>query len=272
MAKQTNKNEENLDILYSSNAKESSPSLVNLSNEDALKEYFGENISEVTSPSQINYDKREDIINEIRSKIEKLINDKWDIFEYSRLFDTKSLKDTPTIEEVKRALMPYVSKGWYATISFISPKKENLLLTYEANFSFLSSSKFVNRDYQDRIFVRLYPKTPVRMPYIKKAVLGDRLFAIPIIGILAATVVATWIFSALFVVAGISIGAIAVFLLFQMGGKYVALSRKNKPSDKLGPLLWMDDVQGYKTEHISVTREERIKQVIKTRVLAYNDL
>lgn len=239
------------------------------SNESVLDEFLKEQYSSATSPSQINYEKREKVVDEIRSQIEKLIKDRWDIFEYSRLFDTNSLDKAPTFEEIKIALAPYVAKGWYATISFISPKNENIMLTYEANSLFLTSKKFINRSFQERVFVRMYPRVPIKIPYIGNVIFSNKLFGILQIGAICSTALLSWLISPLFAIAGALIFAIITGMNFYFGKSHFAIIRKKIAGDKFGPLLWADNIQGYRTSHKTVTRDERIKEVIKNRVLSY---
>ena len=247
-------------------------SLDPLSDEAALNEFLTPEDDGVTAPSEVDFERREEVIKDIRGAIENLIKAKWDSFEYSRLLDASNLNSRPTLAEIKRALIPYVRKGWYVTVAFTSPNNENILLTYEANGEFLTSSKYGRRDNQERTFIRLYPKTPETIPYMTNIVDGGKFFGIPaVIGIIAATAICSWLFSPFVVIGGVVLTCAAAAIGIQFSGEYFTLKRKSKANKKIGPLLWMDDIQGYRTSHKTVTRDERIKQVVKTRVLAHED-
>lgn len=228
--------------------------------------------SKVTAPGDLEWDARKESIDRLTEKIEDKISGKWDLYEASRAFELSDYRDF-TLGEMKRALAPYYKKGWFITISLPDPQNEDIMLTYHVNADFITNSKLGSRSQDKNIHVRFYAREPETPQYMKGVVdLGKALF-ISGIAATALSAVALAMFSHP-IWAAISIGVLApVFLVpaIRFTGRYVSLS-KHKKAGANGPLLWVDDVQSYKTSNKTRFREDRIEEVVKYRVLSVEGL
>jgi len=238
-----------------------------LNMDDAVDEYLEEN-KDVTSPGELDWDPRPKQISSIRESIEATISKQWDLFESSRKISIDSISPKVSLIEVKKALIPYVKKGWFVSISFPCSKNNDRMNTYEADLSFVTTNTYGKKDQTENIFIRMYPRHPVKKKYISKTVKPGSFFGIPsLIGIVAASVFVAMTFSAWFIIAGVFLALIAMFFMSMVAGEKFVIKRRNSASRKIGPLLWQDSIEGYKTAHKTITRNDRIKEVVENRVL-----
>lgn len=239
--------------------------------EDAVDEYLAED-KNVTSPGELDWDARPEHIKNMRSAIEKTISKQWDIFETSRVLEISSVTPRISLIEVKKALIPYVKKGWFVTLSIPCSKNNDRMNTYEADMSFVTTNNYGKKDQFENIFIRMYPRTPIKKKYVSKMIKPGTFFGIPgLISIIAASIFVVIMFSAWFLIAGIALSLASLFFMTMMSGERYVMRRKVKATKKNGPLLWQDSIEGYKTAHKTITKDDRIKEVIENRVLLLSE-
>ena len=233
----------------------------------AIDEYLKEEDG-VTSPSSVVIDKTNEAVEAIRKSIEKLIKPKWNASESNRLLDCSTLSDRYSLKDIKTALIPYVRKGWFVTVTLPDMDRRSVMLTYEANTEFVTTGKWGNSEQNRDIYIRLYPNQPVRTPYVGKIFDPAKLFGPIGISLSLGLAVAVGIFVApLFSITGIILATAIAFFIATYSGGYASMKMKSGAKKKLGPLLFIDDIREYKTTHKTVTRDNRIQEALQSRVL-----
>lgn len=238
-----------------------------LNMDDAVDQYLEEN-KNVTSPGELDWDVRPEHVSTIRSAIEETIKKQWDIFESSRVIEVSKVTSNMSLIEIKKALIPYVKKGWFVTISLPCSKNNDRMNTYEADLSFVTTNNYGKKDQFENIFIRMYPRLPVKKKYVSTTIKPGTFFGIPgLISIIAASVFVAVTFSAWFIIAGVFLALVTLFFMTMVSGERFVMKRRNIASKKNGPLLWQDSIEGYKTAHKTITKNDRIKEVVENRVL-----
>ncbi len=114
--------------------------------EDHAVDIYLEENKDITSPGSLDWDTRSAHVSIIRNVIEETIKKQWDIFESSRVIDISKVTANKSLIEIKKALIPYVKKGWFVTISFPCSKNNNIMNTYEADSLFVSTNNYGKKD------------------------------------------------------------------------------------------------------------------------------
>lgn len=237
--------------------------------EDAIDEYF-EDHKDVTAPSELDWDLRPECVSDIRKAIEAKISKKWEVFESSRTISIDNVKKgDASLVEVKKAIIPYVKKGWFVTMSLPCHKDKNRMNTYEADISFITTNNYGKKDQSENIFLRMYPKIPIKKKYISRVIRPDLFFGTPMtLFSIAVSILLIKMFSLWFIFAAVALGVASLLFVTIMAGERMHMRKKQGHSKKYGPLLWRDNIEGYKTEHKMISRLDRVKEVVDNRVLS----
>lgn len=261
---------------------EASTDIIVSEEEKALAEFINERQDgSISSPSDVVFENGEMAIKDIQRGIEQLVQKKWKRSENSRICEIKNENGGLTLGDIKKALIPYAEKGWTITMSILHKDK---LMTYEANHIFLNSNKYENNSFQGKVFLRIYPLPVKKISYINRLI---PLSLISLGGLLTLVVLT----SVLMILAGFATSPVTLpittkllmaftllyviaswtFLPYLFNNKTIVLRKKNKIG-KLGPLLWIDRVEGYinKAGH-SVTKGDSILAALNKRILTTED-
>ncbi len=114
----------------------------------------------------------------------------------------------------------------------------------------------------------MYPRLPIKKKYISNTIKPVAFFGIPgLVSIISVFSFFTVTFSSWFIIAGAFLSLVILLLIIIVSDEIFV--RRNIASKKNGPLLWKDNIEGYKTAHKTITKNDRIKKVVENRVLLF---